>query len=665
MIARNWSLLLIVGAISTFLGCGNSTSVQNQPASTGSTSPISIALSGAVPSSVFLNTHVTLTAVVSNDPLNAGVDWSIAPCGSTDCGTLTAVHTASGVPLTYNPPVALSKSTLVIKILAFATADHSKNLVTQLNINTFVNSLKGTYVLQTSGVDIDPVTGVEDVAQFAGVVMLDGNGGVSSGEQTYTNLSGSSSDPITGGSYFVGFDGRGTLTLNTANPHVGQSGIETFDLVVLSSFHALIMKNDPVNASFPSNEASTGTMDLQTSVSPPSKGYAFAVSGTDVATTLSLGATSPIAIGGVLNINSPTTISAAGSIADQDLPAVPSQASKAVISGTITAPDAFGAVKFDLTAPFSPTHMLFTGYIIDGTHIKLIETDVDSVNGTGAATSGVAVGQGAATGTFKNKAAFAGNYAFGILGQDTSGPINFTPAASSLTSAGTFTATSTATLTNGFNEAFFGGLFVNVIDTFTTPPCVLDTKNGTGRLDCHLNYTVNGAGPEFIFYQVGNGNPPLVLDVDSNLLGGTGVGVGFAYPISTPASFNGDYGITMTQYNSGSLTYFSGQIQANGPAQTLTGTLDVNTSFVNPGSTPLDGTFLPTSRSNVLSGTLTDPNQFLLPNASGTSINVDYYFIDATHGFWIETDLNDPINPSSTAGFGYFATRTPVCQSCP
>lgn len=664
MVTKRWSVLLVVLAISALVGCGMSTSVQNQAATpTPSSASVSIALSAAPPSSITINNTVTMTAVVSNDPLNAGVDWVLGACGIPNCGSLSAPHTPSGSAVTYTPPSTLNQNSLTVKILAFATADHSKNVVSQVNIITFVNILKGTYVIQTSGIDIDPTTGIEDVAQFAGVVVLDGAGGIRSGEQTYTNTSRSVSDPITGGNYFIGADGRGTLTINTADTTIGQSGTEVFNIVVLSSSEALVLKNDPVNAPFPSNQASTGTMELQTSVSPLSQGYAFVASGTDVATTLSLGATSPVALGGVLNINSPNTISGAGSIVDQDLPAVPSQTSKAPISGTVSNPDAFGAVKFSLTASFSPTPILLTGYIVDASHVKLVETDVDSVNGTGAATSGVAVGQGAATGTFKNKAAFVGNYVFGILGQDASGPVNFSPTASSLTSAGTFTATSTASLTNGFNEVFFGGLFVNVIDNFKAS-CVLD-KNGTGRLDCHLTYTVNGTGPEYVFYQVGNRNPPLVLDVDSDLLGGAGAGTGFAYPVSTAVSFNGDYGLTLTQYTSGSLVDFSGQIQANGPAQTVAGTLDVNTSFVNPGSTTIMGTFAQSSRSNVLNGTMTDPNQFLLPNASGTSINVDYYFIDAHHGFLIESDLNDPVNPSSSVAFGYFATRTPVCQGCP
>jgi hypothetical protein len=67
----------------------------------------------------------------------------------------------------------------------------------------------------------------------------------------------------------------------------------------------------------------------------------------------------------------------------------------------------------------------------------------------------------------------------------------------------------------------------------------------------------------------------------------------------------------------------------------------------------------------MFSNSQSSQRRFLLPNASATGINVDYYFIDSSHGFLIETDLNDPINPSSSVAFGYFAARTPVCQGCP
>src|SRR5262249_52172380 len=158
---------------------------------------------------------------------------------------------------------------------------------------------------------------------------------------------------------------------------------------------------------------------------------------------------------------------------------------------------------------------------------------------------------------------------------------------------------------------------------------------------------------------------PMPLDVDSNLLGGAGTGIGFGYPASPPVTFNGNYAIRLTQVTFGSQADFGGEIVVNGSAQTLSGTLDANTSFVNPGSTTITGTFGPSSHANVLSGGLSDPNQFLFPNASGISINVDFYFIDATHGFIIETDLNDAVNPSSSVAFGFFAVSTSVCPGCP
>ena len=71
--------------------------------------------------------------------------------------------------------------------------------------------------------------------------MLDGNGKINGGEETVnflnqnTSVFSSVNDAITGGSYFLGPDGRGTLTINTADVNIGQQGIETFSLVALSS----------------------------------------------------------------------------------------------------------------------------------------------------------------------------------------------------------------------------------------------------------------------------------------------------------------------------------------------------------------------------------------------------------------------------------------------
>ena len=66
-----------------------------------------------------------------------------------------------------------------------------------------------------------------------------------------------------------------------------------------------------------------------------------------------------------------------------------------------------------------------------------------------------------------------------------------------------------------------------------------------------------------------------------------------------------------------------------------------------------------------------NPNFFSsVSNSTGGQISADYYVIDSGHGFVIETDGGgtDTISPGANPGnltFGYYATRTPVCQGCP
>ena len=102
--------------------------------------------------------------------------------------------------------------------------------VAPITITTFSGSLKGTYVLQAQGVDNSGATDY----QFAGAVVLDGNGGITSGEQTinfFDQQSGalvSKSDSIVAApnSYFIGSDGRGTITITTSDTNDYGSAIQ-------------------------------------------------------------------------------------------------------------------------------------------------------------------------------------------------------------------------------------------------------------------------------------------------------------------------------------------------------------------------------------------------------------------------------------------------------
>lgn len=689
---RKWAALLLTATLSIAAGCGggSTANVQNPPPPPAGKA-VSIAFQPAPPSTLMLNTTASLTAVVNNDPTNSGVDWSLNCQTAGNCGSVSPPHTNSGQAATYTPPAALSGNSQSINVIAFATADHTKNVTAPLAISGFGSALKGTYIVETTGNDSGGFP-----YQRVGAIVLDGNGNITGGEQTVNFLDPASgnlmsvSDTVIGGSYFLGADGRGVLTVNTADQNVGVAGncasaggsvacgIQTFSLVALSTSQAFVAYQG-------GNEISTGTMDLQTAVAAPTSGYSFVASGIDV------NAFTNVALGGVLNIDSPGSISGNGSEMDfayNDGSGLVTDPYSSV-SGTVSALDSFGATAINLQVSNGNTGfgatIQFTAYIVDATHMKLIETDTDPNSGTGAVygvSAGIAIGQGAATGTFTTNKAFSGRYAFGVFGED----ISQSP--STLSAAGVFTAGAGAL--NGYLDEFqYEGASDLYIGDHFTGNYSIDAA-GTGRVDTlspvtgtgslTFNNPSNGTGPELVFYVNGTGNPALILDADAepNFASG-GAGTGVAYPVISSSSFAGDYAVSLAQNFNSSQADSSGQICANGSSvvcpggspNTLSGTLDTNSGFNPVFASPLTDGFQKTGIAGRLTGTLANPNFFSsVSNSTGGQISAAYYVIDSGHGFVIETDGggSDTISPGVNPGnltFGYFATRTPVCQGCP
>ncbi len=71
------------------------------------------------------------------------------------------------------------------------------------------------------------------------------------------------------GSYFLGNDGRGTITINTGDTDIGGNGIETFTFVYLTNSQSLISQLDLGNAQ--TGSSAVGTMDLQTEHHPSAR----------------------------------------------------------------------------------------------------------------------------------------------------------------------------------------------------------------------------------------------------------------------------------------------------------------------------------------------------------------------------------------------------------
>jgi hypothetical protein len=532
------------------------------------------------------------------------------------------------VATTYAPPSQLSGgNSQTVNLVAFAAADDSQNVFAPITVTGFADKLKGTYVFETAGTDIATFL----PSQVAGVLVADGNGNITGGEQTYSNSQLSVSDPITGGSYIVGVDGRGTITINTADPNVGNQGIETFSVVILSASQALIAELD-------ATQSSAGTLDLQTSVAPPLGGYAFVVGGISDALDPVSSLADPLAFGGVFNVDSPGVISGAGSVADEDVGCSGSGCvvQSATLSGTVSSPNPMGAVTINLSASFTTLPIQFTGYIVDATHIKLVESDNQSGSGFGS-TSGVAIGQGAATGTFSGNQVFSGSFAYGIPGQLTSLPYRGTFAL-----AGLFTADGAGNLTSGFTDetvAFGSPISDTLVGTYAVD------GSGTGRTTATTAFGSSGAGPTLIFYLTGNGNAPLVLNSDVATLG-----AGYVYTQSSgPLAFAGPYGLNLSQFDPNLFAYTDGtaQFTADAATGTLAGTTDLNVSFVPSPPIALSGTFNSSSNSR-FTGTLTQQS---------VSSAMAFYSVDPARGFFIQID-------GLQVSLGYFAIREPVCPTC-
>jgi hypothetical protein len=127
-------LALCCSFASVMAGCSNTSHMNATP----QTPLISVALTQA-PASMITGNSALVSAMVTNDPADAGVDW-VATCASAPkCGTFTPSHTASGATSIYTaPPGVPTKNT--VAVTALSTTDRSKSSATTVNITSTVTS---------------------------------------------------------------------------------------------------------------------------------------------------------------------------------------------------------------------------------------------------------------------------------------------------------------------------------------------------------------------------------------------------------------------------------------------------------------------------------------------------------------------------------------------
>ena len=564
---------------------------------------ISVVLSPSPRAYMNITSTAPFTAVVSNDSGNAGVNWTVT-CGPQSgippCGSFSSTQTASGVPTTYQAPGAIPPGSTVT-VTATSVTDDTKSASATVNIAAAPTTLAdGTYVFNLAGTDDSFDFGPSNY-YVAGAFTVSG-GVITGGEQDFVDYSIAATDSVNGAtSSIVGTpDGNLLITLDTGDGSIGDegNGLEVLTASFVTGTRLVISENDNF-------ATGTGTIDLQTSTAAPQNGYAFYVNGLDFDGI-------QLSIGGILNVDSPGIISGNGSVLDWNDAGLVFQ-NEGFTPSTVSATDSFGRVQFTLfpvNTDFAPDIVLI-GYVVDGNTIQLVE-GVDDLIGT---LGGVALAQGANTGSFDNSSLSGSSYVTGMQGEDTNGPLQVA-----------------AVVVFNPNLTVSGNASVNDLANSDTTDITAGTYvvDSTGRATL-TGLSGGGAVPVAAqLYLDGRGNA-LAMSADPNAVAAGPAyvqdGSGFTGLYAVNAQFATDLNVTPFPWSAAGLV----NVDNSG---TITGFTDFNV-FLGPqtANVPLLGT---TTGSGIpLTGTITG-----LDAASSTTPDSFAYYSSGFQVVGIETDTN-------------------------
>ncbi len=578
--------------------------------------PIVVSLIPAAPASVEVQLSVPLSATVTGDTENAGVDWSVT-CGSAACGSFNPVHTASGANTTYTAPATPpTGGTVTIS----ATSTDSTNgasasaTVTISAVATAAN-LTGQYAFYASGYDS---VGYLQVA--AGSVTLDGMGDVTAGEEDFNDSSPSATpsvaDTLTG-TYTIGPNGHGTMILTAMSggvpdPSVGVAGVQTLSFTVVNNNHALIEE-------FDSNFTSAGSLDLQTTtaVSAITGGYSFYFGGSGT------GGAAYVA-GGVVNADGAGNFTSTADVDIDDGNGTPTFGNS--FTGTLTG----AAIDASGRGVLNYGGVTFAIYVIGPEVFRIVAIESPSF-----AVVGTAFGQGSGSGSFSaaslkgpfvfNDQGFsifgfneqaglvttdgAGTISAGVIDYNQSGVIPPLPPAPDAITGGTYTIAS-----NGYGSAVgkvTGNPFITKYGIYVTDPALnLSDPNNT----------TSGAGSALF----------VELDADS-----LGHGILVSQSSTTVAAGNNAINLDGEAGLFG-VVDVNGQVLSDGAAK-FAGTADANELFVSKqlSGVSLAGTFTAdATNAGRYTGTL---------DLNGTVTPYGLVFYQASGGLALHI-LEDPLN---------------------
>jgi hypothetical protein len=458
------------------------------------------------------------------------------------------------------------------------------------------SNLKGTYVFSASGSDVTvspPVT-----FAIAGTVVADGNGGLTGGSFDFIEpgLTPSLGNPVSGGTYKVTADGRGTATLP------GPIGV---DFVLTSSSHGLITRFDNAGTG-------SGTLDLQGTQTAPSGSYSFSLAGAD-----SIG--NPFNSVGSFTLTGQTITSGFQDFNDHYTISSETGLTNLPLSGLVVAGSGVGPAGTQLTASTTFGNagtLAFDVFEIDSTHLKFIETDgLDFLAGD----------------VFTQQPSMppAGQLVFTMAGFDVSGFF--------LAAGGYLTSDGVSQITTGLEDINDNGSIGQA-----TPTLSSFASTGAGRFTITLNGIFNGSSSTgsytFAAYPTANAGIQL-LEID-----GSGITSGAAYAQGSTSlgTLPQGYGLNLTGLDSNGFEVDEIAEFTATTSGSLTGIADINDG----------GSLTPPGGVSLGSGTYTlDTPATGRGQISTSQFGLFFYVIDSSNVIFIETD-------ASPVGLGAFELQT-------
>jgi hypothetical protein len=439
-------------------------------------------------------------------------------------------------------------------------------------------SLNGTYTFSVAGANGSGIFAMAGTFVACGCVQ----GTISSGTVDLNDPSGPAIAAAIGSNstYRITSDGRGLARLFITIP--GSAGTEIdIDFVLTSSSHGSVIRFDGFGTG-------SGTIDLQsnavTAADLTATPYAFFLSGGDLNNL-------PVTTAGALSIGSTGTIITG--VEDFNYNGTPS--THLALTGSITLASGTNPGQAALTTSgTTPRSLGFSVYVIDATHLKLIENDGQFV----------LIGDLLAQ---PSTSISAGTLAFTMSGLDSNNDLFVT--------GGVMLSDGASLLTDGAEDVNDAGL----VDNGTSPaaPFAFNgsfSSTGGGRFQVSLTNYIGGT--TFAAYPSVGGL--LMLQVDS--LGG-GITAGIALPQQPDATISASqgYGLNLSGEDLGTFVEIDQVAEVKTTTSGMTGLVDQNDGG-QFGTANVRGTY--NVSTGFASATFNSglPNLFFYPIDSSTSL---------------------------------------------